>query len=332
MQALGLAAERAREFVAALDEVFGVPAPEAVHGARVASRRFEQALVLLRGRLPEAQLEKARKAVKRLRRLMGRLRDTDVSLGWVGKLQAREGLSEPERLALVWMGAGLVRARFQQAAQLRKAQNKGHEAQRWRRKVEALGRSCEAMFAFSSPPDAKGAPAPQPAPEPQPALAPQPAPEPAPEVLFFSEEIVAEAERLRDGLRAELQAQPLDTSDEGLERAHALRVEVKRYRYTVEALTERLPRKRAKAILEPFRMAQEWLGQTQDVCVLLGRLADQREDLPAELGAQPGCEHLDLAAGMEALEGRLRGDLGAWLQEAQTSLDAAHEQLRRLLD
>jgi CHAD domain-containing protein len=328
MQALGLAAERAREFVAALDEVFVVPAPEAVHGARVASRRLEQALVLLRGRLPEAQLEKARKAVKRLRRLMGRLRDTDVSLGWVGKLQAREDLSEPERLALVWMGAGLVRARFQQAAQLRKAQNKGHEAQRWRRRVEALGRSCEAMFAFTSPPEATVEPAPEatvsPAPEAQPA--------PAPEVLFFSEEIVAEAERLRDELRAELQARPLDTSDEGLERAHALRVEVKRYRYTVEALTERLPRKRAKAILEPFRMAQEWLGQTQDVCVLLGRLADQREDLPAELSAQPGCEHLDLAAGMEAMEGRLRGELGGWLQEAQTSLDAAHEQLRRILD
>jgi CHAD domain-containing protein len=92
--------ERLTALDAALVQVQDSDAPEAVHQARVATRRLRSALALLSEARPRKKYKRWRRQTKAITQALGDLRDTDVQLLFV-----KERLQTPE--AALDLGAGL---------------------------------------------------------------------------------------------------------------------------------------------------------------------------------------------------------------------------------
>ncbi len=84
-----MARKRLRAFLRAVPKVLAHDDPEAVRRARVASRRVEAYLSALLPKPYSRKLRKACRALKRVRRALGRWRDCDVMLALVEKRRAR---------------------------------------------------------------------------------------------------------------------------------------------------------------------------------------------------------------------------------------------------
>src|SRR5438067_223167 len=66
---------------------------EALHKARVASRRIREALPVVGAAAPPAAVKKLRRKVRNLTRFLGPIRELDVELGMLEKEAASEGVS-----------------------------------------------------------------------------------------------------------------------------------------------------------------------------------------------------------------------------------------------
>lgn len=80
---------------------------DAIHDARVATRRLKAVLDLLDPVLPDKGARRLKKATRKLRRRLGELRDTDVMLGHLEELSEQK-LCDP---AVAWVRERLIRER-----------------------------------------------------------------------------------------------------------------------------------------------------------------------------------------------------------------------------
>lgn len=104
MTSLGtILSENARSLVALMPAVRD-GAPEAIHDARVATRRIRAALDLVGHHRPEPHLDEAAAIARRIARTLGRARDIDVSLELLDDLE--------RRVPAAAHGAGVARGNF----------------------------------------------------------------------------------------------------------------------------------------------------------------------------------------------------------------------------
>jgi CHAD domain-containing protein len=91
---------------------------EAVHDARVATRRLKAAFDLLKPVLPERHLRKFARTLRKLRRRLGPIRDLDVISGHLAELQLTDG-SAVHTQPIVWLAQRIQREREQLAQSAR---------------------------------------------------------------------------------------------------------------------------------------------------------------------------------------------------------------------
>ncbi len=94
---------------------------DAVHHSRVATRRLKAAFDLLKPLAPEAHIGKFAKSLKKLRRLLGPLRDLDVMAAHIDELIATPGAAAQHGATLSWLHAQLADRRIAAANEIREA-------------------------------------------------------------------------------------------------------------------------------------------------------------------------------------------------------------------
>ena len=227
-------------FLSRLDELLkelceNVPAalkefdPEAVHEARVATRRLKAALDLLKSVLSDAHRKPFAKALRKLRRRLGPLRDADVMIEHLGELSAQ---SAP---AADWLKERLIESRDKARAKSRKNSQSAEVLARlgsWWGVREEVFEAQEAVDSLLA------------------------------ESLHL--QLDAFAERARE---LTVEADTAQSSGER-EDPHQLRIAGKRLRYTLELAAvhgHELP----PAVMRAFKKMQEALGDWHDYVVLV---------------------------------------------------------------
>jgi CHAD domain-containing protein len=217
--------------------------PEAVHDVRVATRRLSEALRVLAPVLPGRRATRLRRAVRKLRRQLGEVRNDEVmELRATGLLEA---VSLAEGLALEDVIVLLRRRIAQSYARLSESVDHLGLPRLQRR----LGRLPGRVRPPSSPP-------------------------PPPSPRGFAADQLTQA-RLRTRAAEEALEQSGGTDPEAL---HRLRIRVKQLRYTLELFADLTPEVSATA-LRALKRRQELLGELQDVHVFQQFITTQRDRL-----------------------------------------------------
>jgi len=250
---------------------------EYLHDMRVASRRLRMALEVFAGAIPEETRARFAADLRFIGRALGRVRDLDVGLERVVAMEV-EATAE-ERAALAVFATGLSIRRNEQRVALVEAL----DSERYAGLLEAA----RGWIAAGPPPGATvpagGAPA-----------------------YHVAPRLVAEAEQALKAAYAEAER---TMEPEAL---HAVRLEAKRLRYTLEFLAPVLgsdATARAKRIVA----LQDFLGAHQDAVTLLARLQKYARTIPRRdksltLGAGSAIGALERAARVK--RGALRGAWG----------------------
>jgi CHAD domain-containing protein len=234
---------------------------EAIHQARVATRRLKAALELTGPVLPKDQHKPFSRALRKLRRRLGPLRDLDVM---IGHLQAMSK-QKTSHGAIVWLLGRLEQARVDARKMDAKESSPGRVLARlgtWWGVRDATASVREAIDSLLA------------------------------EALHLQLDSFAEQ---ADQLVARTTSQTVAVLDEEPNDPHALRIAGKSLRYTLEmaqAEGHDLPRK----VMKAFKRMQESLGQWHDYVVLSERA--MQESLAALLPHHDAAlqnEVLDLA-------------------------------------
>jgi CHAD domain-containing protein len=204
--------------------------PDAIHDARVATRRLRAALDLLEPMLGEVKpLAMLRKTLRRLRRQLGPLRDLDVMLEHLRPLRSRPRHAEAAR----WLGDRLEHER---SLARRKAQKK-NPPDKWIARLDAWETLRNAIIALDD------------------AVARRM----RSSLLSQWEAFAARADRLGRHM--------LDGSAATAQDPHELRIAGKQLRYTFEMLARTRTRPPA-AVARTFKRMQDELGLWHDHVVL----------------------------------------------------------------
>ncbi len=107
--------KRVKKFVALVPEAFTGANPEAVHDARVWSRRLQQAISAFFPKPRSGKVRRLRRTPRRIRRMLGEWRNCDVLLEIVERRQ-RRARSEAKRQAWAFVHEYLVQKRTKQVA------------------------------------------------------------------------------------------------------------------------------------------------------------------------------------------------------------------------
>ncbi|MGE0360636.1 MAG: CHAD domain-containing protein [Vicinamibacterales bacterium] len=207
---------------------------EAVHRARVSSRRLRELLPPLGHVVAHDVADAARAEVRRVTRALGPVRELDVSIGLFDELAAAHALGAPARLAV---RRTLTRDRDAALGRLRTAMSP--------RRRGRLARALAALQAAEAAAAAGAAGA---------------------LLAAVDARAVRRAERVRTALhRAGAMYVP--------ERLHQIRIAVKQLRYALE-VAGAARRSRATARVTQLRTVQDLLGHAHDLHVLADRIRD----------------------------------------------------------
>jgi CHAD domain-containing protein len=217
--------------------------PEAVHDVRVATRRLSEALRVLAPVLPGRRAARLRRAVRKLRRQLGEVRNDEVmeqrAAGLLEAVSLAEGLALEDLILLLRRRVAQAYARLSESVDhlgLPRLQRR-------------LGRLPGRVRPPASPP-------------------------PPPSPHAFAAEQLTQA-RLRTLAAEEALEQSGGTDPEAL---HRLRIRVKQLRYTLELFASLTPDVSATA-LRALKRRQELLGELQDVHVFQQFIIAQRDRL-----------------------------------------------------
>lgn len=231
------------------------PTADEVHHARVASRRLRTALRTFTGVLADKRHRAWKRPLRRLSRAMGRLRDTDVQLAVLDELHHRAG---PRAIA---RGVDRIRLRLRQRRdELLRILNKLLRDDKHTAALNDILRTIDRVRQKHNLPRAERH-AHEQSPDPVPVFhGPPDGPLPV--------DITGSVNSHLDALLAFA-----DVTDhpEQVERLHAMRIAVKRLRYTLEMYEPMLGNRAADAITAAREM-QELLGEIHDCDVWLGWL------------------------------------------------------------
>ncbi|MEK7349013.1 MAG: CHAD domain-containing protein [Candidatus Eisenbacteria bacterium] len=217
---------------------------EYLHDMRVASRRLRMALEVFAGAIPEETRTRFAEDLRYIGRALGRVRDLDVGLERVAAMEV-EATAE-ERAALSVFATGLAIRRNEQRVALVEAL----DSERYAGLMEAAREWIAVGPPRGATVPAGGAPA-----------------------YHVAPRLVAEAEQALKAAYAEAER---TMEPEAL---HAVRLEAKRLRYTLEFLAPVLgadATARAKRIVA----LQDFLGAHQDAVTLLARLRKYARTIP----------------------------------------------------
>lgn len=237
---------------ALLDEIEGVREnrdPECLHRMRVASRRLRNALSLFGGCFSEVEWKRWEKEARKVGRALGEARDADVQAASVAALLETVDDRKPrpgvERLLL-----RLRQRRERLQLKVIRALDRLEESELKKSFPEAL-RGLSARMRMALPGQAEGL-----------------------------ETVRGAAAELLARRAAELEAfQPVADHPERVEELHAMRIAVKRLRYTLEIFRS-LFQGEADLVLETLKKLQDLLGDVHDCdvwCTFLPQFLEKEE-------------------------------------------------------
>lgn len=261
-----LLSRRCRQVLRQRTRVLATGDKDAIHDLRVATRRLQEALEFLSPALPARPVRRLGRRARRIRRELGTIRNLDVLVQLVARFSRR--LSAPQRRVV----APLAERLAEEATVLRRRDRAGR-----RRGTMALPGIGKRVRAVQS------------------------------RIILPADFSVRERARrvLHDRTRDVVDALP---PAEGGDAAalHALRIAVKRYRYTLEIL-DQTGAKKARPAISAARALQTRLGELHDLDVFMELLS--RSTSPA-------------SRGLVALFGTRRRRLLSQAQAALASFDA----------
>lgn len=236
--------QRIAEFISAARRTRAASDAEAIHDLRVASRRLNAAIRTWRSLVPTPARRAACRALRRLRRRLGKARELEVHVELLeARLPARKTVTRAAAAALLLRLKGRL-ARRRRAA-CRRASPK--RIKRALRLLEAVVAGLPARLLRD--------------------------PEAAEEALAVEREAGVTA---RDSIRQAAESED-DTS------LHAARIQAKKWRYTIECLEDALPGRSSQGV-RPLRRIQEALGDIHDRIVLRDVIARESPDPGDERG------------------------------------------------
>lgn len=261
-----------RKRLEALDAVwpdFLAGRPEALHKARVASRRIREALPVVAAGAPPAKVKKLRRKMRDLTRFLGPIRELDVELGMIeqeasGDNVPRSALSAVRREVASRRHA--LRARLKDEAPV-------HDLRKLLRKLEKVAKDKRQGSANKGHGIRSKGPGPKIDAEWRAALAMT---------------LMRRAKRLKAALD---EAGPLYAP----ERLHGVRVSVKKLRYAIE-IAQDAGQPDAKSMVRILKREQERLGHLHDLQSLLKHVR------AAESSPRAGDRIADLTAYADSLE------------------------------
>jgi CHAD domain-containing protein len=278
---------RAGEVLRRRGEVLRRARPGDVHDLRVATRRLQEAIDLMAFALPGRERARARRRARRIRRGLAAVRDADVLVETLVALAAR--CNAEERSALLALKPALVararraRAGRRAAAAEEPAPAPGAPARFGAMPLPSFGRHA----APAALPGVAGLPVPGVRRRLRALLRSVP---PLPAVALRrvgARRLALRSAAVGDALAAAVTGRAADL--------HRLRIAVKKYRYTLELMSEAGLGARARAIAAA-RDLQEALGHVHDVDVLLALLRGRRPGKGAPIPPALGRERRRLAA------------------------------------
>ena len=217
------------------------PGADGVHDLRVATRRLRAALELWLAASRDKKLDRSRKALRKLGRRLGDLREADVDLAELSELRRRD----PSHAAAV---------EFVIASESRAKRNFVKALEKELRRIDLADLSKEIRSEIEDALDAKKKP------------------EDLPLASVARKEIQERLPRLAPLLdRARVSPTP-----SGL---HRLRIELKKFRYAVELCAPAFDGRRAPALIERLKTLQDALGVVHDSNALHARIAELRAEL-----------------------------------------------------
>jgi CHAD domain-containing protein len=224
----------------------------AVHQARVATRRLREALPVVGAGLMPKRVKKLRNRMRKLGRLLGGVRERDVALGMLDQRQTNGVVASPagDRVRLL-----LQHGREDARTTLTETLDEQKIA-RWMQDLELFDKELHT-------PDL---------------------PEDSTWRVVLARRLLKRTEALHVAMN---EAGTLFVS----ERLHAIRVAMKRVRYAVELASE-LGGRKLDAVLNELKAGQDTLGELHDIDVLMGYVNHAIESAPADQAVHASLEAL----------------------------------------
>ncbi len=215
------------------------PGPEGVHDLRVATRRLRAGLDLWLALHPGKKLDRSRRALQKLGRRLGSLREIDVNLSQLSELRGRNP-------------AGAVAVEFALASETRRRKRRARDLDRELGRIDLTDLAKEIQAEVDDELDSKS--------------------EEIPLASVARKELRERIPRLATLLDHAL-LQPTPKS------LHRLRIGLKKFRYSVELCASAYDGRRVPHLLRRLKKVQDALGLVQDANALHLRFAMLRANL-----------------------------------------------------
>jgi CHAD domain-containing protein len=250
------------------------PSADGVHDLRVATRRLRAGLELWLEASPDKKLDRGRKALRRLGQRLGDLREADVDLAELSELRRRE---PPHAAAIEFVIASESRGKRKRAKALEKEL----------RRIDLADLSKEIRSEIEDALDAKK----------------------KTEDLLVSSVARKEIQERLPRLAPLFDRALLHPTPASL---HRLRIELKKFRYSVELCASAYDGRRSPHLIETLKSLQDVLGIVHDANALHARIAKLRAEL--RRGGLGSLER-SLLAPMRAVASLSRERMGKALEE-----------------